>query len=223
MKRTASKYEITVVWMYGTPGHGRGLVDAMAWFGCKQPLKKEIITNDIWFHTAEEMTEFLINHFEDDKEKEYYCISAKTTAEKRSKPNGEHILTPCMIYRLIDVNKEGRFIRKLYLDETKLEELFEKEDHPEDVSNIDLEEAEYENEDWSLNQDTVFELIEPGTFVAVRSSTNAFEPFYLIEIVDKGIASYNITDSYGHMILKCERYAEGIYLEKQTDFIRNST
>ena len=39
------------------------------------------------------MTEFLINHFEDDKEKEYYCISVKTTAEKRSKPNGEHFDT----------------------------------------------------------------------------------------------------------------------------------
>ena len=118
-------------------------------------------------------------------------------------------MTPCMIYRLIAVNKEGRFIRKLYLDEIKLEELF--------VSNIDLEEAEYENEDWSLNQDPVFELMEPGTFVAVRSSTNAFEPFYLIEIVDKGIASYNITDSYGHMIIKGKRYAEGIYLEKQIE------
>ena len=39
MKKLAEKYEIIVCWCYGVPGHGRGLVDAMSSFGCKQPLK----------------------------------------------------------------------------------------------------------------------------------------------------------------------------------------
>lgn len=36
MKNLAMKYKIKIVWFYGEPGHGRGLVDAMSMFveGC---------------------------------------------------------------------------------------------------------------------------------------------------------------------------------------------
>ena len=99
MKMCAQKYGITVVWMYGTQGRGRGLVDAMAWFGCKQPLKKDIITNDSWFDTAGEMTVFLKSHFDGNNSKEYYCIEPNITAEKRSTQQEERILKPCIVYR----------------------------------------------------------------------------------------------------------------------------
>ena len=36
----ARKYDIQITWSYGEPGHGKGLVDAMAWFGAKGPLRK---------------------------------------------------------------------------------------------------------------------------------------------------------------------------------------
>ena len=56
-------YHIHIDWFFGEPGHGRGLIDAMAWFGCKDGLmRKEIISNDAWFLNAQEMTLFLKNH-----------------------------------------------------------------------------------------------------------------------------------------------------------------
>ena len=45
----AKKYNIQIIFFYGEAGHGKGLIDAMAWFGCKGPLRKEIVTNDTWF------------------------------------------------------------------------------------------------------------------------------------------------------------------------------
>ena len=59
MKKLASEFGITIVWFYGEPGHGRGLVDAMSSFGCKQQLRHEIVTNDNWFDNAESMVDFL--------------------------------------------------------------------------------------------------------------------------------------------------------------------
>ena len=37
---------------------------------------------------------------------------------------------------------------------------------------------------FSLNQDTVFELVEPGTFVGMRSPHNATEPFFIAEFIN---------------------------------------
>ena len=42
MKKLASDFGIPVVWFYGEPGHGHGLVDAMSSFGCKQQPHKKI-------------------------------------------------------------------------------------------------------------------------------------------------------------------------------------
>ena len=41
---------------------------------------------------------------------------------------------------------------------------------------------------FSLNQVTVFELVEPGTFIWVGSLHNAIEPFFIVEVVSKGAA-----------------------------------
>ena len=59
MKKIAAEFGITVVWFYGEPGYGHGLVDAMSSFGCKQQLRHEIVTNDAWFANVEQMVQFL--------------------------------------------------------------------------------------------------------------------------------------------------------------------
>ena len=55
LKMLAQKYQIVFAWFYGEAGHGRGLVDAMSSFGCKQQLKYEIVANDGWFPGAIQM------------------------------------------------------------------------------------------------------------------------------------------------------------------------
>ena len=40
----AKKYNIQIIFFYDEAGHGRGIIDAMAWFCCHGPLQKEILT-----------------------------------------------------------------------------------------------------------------------------------------------------------------------------------
>ena len=92
MKLLPTKYNITICWFYGVPGHGKGLVDAMSSFGVKQPLKHEIITKDKWFPSAPRMVLFLEQHFEDlgDYSKEYHLIDEEETSKIMARKQGEY-------------------------------------------------------------------------------------------------------------------------------------
>ena len=75
----------TIILYYGVNGHGRGLVDAMSGFGVNTPLKREIITNDFMFRTAEELCEYLEHRFENDESKLYVYIPEDALASLRSR------------------------------------------------------------------------------------------------------------------------------------------
>ena len=54
-KKLAFEIQKPVIICYGAAGHGRGLVDAMSSFGIKAPLRKDIITDDFYWSTAEDL------------------------------------------------------------------------------------------------------------------------------------------------------------------------
>ena len=74
----SKKFNIQLVWFYGEAGYGRGLIDAMAWFGCKGPLRHAVIAHDQWFPTASSMVSYLSNYFyeKNDKSKFHSLITA---------------------------------------------------------------------------------------------------------------------------------------------------
>ena len=92
MKELAKEFQLLVCWFYGEPGHGKGTIDAMSPFGCKTPLRKDIIRNDNWFENAEKIEDSLKTHFEGDDTKHHYLVDAEMTAEKRQKTRGAHII-----------------------------------------------------------------------------------------------------------------------------------
>ena len=65
-----------------------------------------------------------------------------------------------------------------------------------------------------LHQITVFEIIEPGTFIRMKSPPNTIEPFFIAEILWKGTAKEDLHNENGHILLEGEIYAEINYLEK---------
>ena len=86
------------------------------------------------------------------------------------------------------------------------------------VSNIDEEHDDDDNQTepaFCLNHDTILELVDPGTFVGVRSHPNAIEPFFIVEVFNKGVAQEGMPDTNGHYILSGEQYAEIGYLQKK--------
>ena len=90
MKELARKFNITVAWFYGEAGYGKGLVDTMSSFGCKQPITNVIITEDKWFQSASEIVSYLKEHFNNDPSKEHH-INAASLAECRKLEANEHI------------------------------------------------------------------------------------------------------------------------------------
>ena len=110
MKKVAMDFGITVVWFYSEPGHGRGLVDAMLSFGCKQQLRHKIIISDSWFLNADHLVQFLKKYFSGNNSKEYYCVDAADIAQMRTKERGEYVLEPCRQFHVIAVNQKGEFI-----------------------------------------------------------------------------------------------------------------
>ena len=81
--------------------------------------------------------------------------------------------------------------------------------HVQDIDILD-EIADYEIE---INQDTLFELVEPGTYNGLRSPSNAIGPFFVAEVNNQGKANESISDSFGHNILAGEKFAKVFYLQ----------
>ena len=61
-----------------------------------------------------------------------------------------------------------------------------------DNNNYDDDDDEYEDDDlvdsYPLRQDTVFELLEPRTFVGLWNPQNAIEPFLIAKVTSKDVA-----------------------------------
>ena len=107
------KCNIQIIFFYGEAGHGRGLIDAMAWFGCKGPLRKEIVTNDPWFSNADVMHSFLSKNFESDPSKKYFLISEHNTADKRKEGRKEQKIKGSSKARVISFNPDGKTFQKM--------------------------------------------------------------------------------------------------------------
>ena len=80
MKKLVIEHSIKIIWFYGEPGHGCGLVEAMSSFGCKSQLRSEIITNDSWFESTEQMVKCLKDYFQSDDSKEHFLVDAAESA-----------------------------------------------------------------------------------------------------------------------------------------------
>ena len=105
--KIAKKYNIRINWMFGEAGHGRGLIDAMAWFGCKGPMRKQIL-EDKWFSNATEMHEWLSKHFEEHSNKEYHLICPEGMASTRKAGREERIIIGCRSSHVLSFFPDGQ-------------------------------------------------------------------------------------------------------------------
>ena len=106
---------------------------------------------------------------------------AAETANIRANKRGE------FEFHVISVNKDGIFSKMLHFTNPDIvTTIFDLDNDENHNANTD-EEADDDQIDestFSLNQDTVFELVEPGTFVGMRSPHNATEPFFIAEFIN---------------------------------------
>ena len=213
MKAVAMKYQVHVIWFYGEPGHDRGLIDAMSSFGCKAPLRQGIL-NDMWFHNACEMVDFLNREFQDDISKFYSLVDDKQNAVARKLPRAEHPIDGCRKMHMISVDQYGDWVTKTVLGEND-NQLFSLElnNYYEEDYYSEIDEHIAENNDVCNTLQLKFDFIEPGTYVASRTPISC-ESFYLFKITSKHLADDYLTDPHGHTIAKGESYFVGCIFEK---------
>ena len=110
--------------------------------------------------------------------------------------------------------KDEGYVLNLSFFETQLLTNITKDNHEENEDNE--EEGE---EDIVVREvhriEYLYDVIDSGTFVAMRCPANSLEQFFVGEVLMKEMAVENINDSNGHFILKGEKYLEVQYLEKK--------
>ena len=225
MSKLAAKYQCNVFWFYGEAGHGRGLVDAMSSFGCKKILRDAIVSEDVWFHNASEMTDFLKCNNSGPTTKEYYFIDEAETAKLRRKKKQDLKRAGCMSFCMMAVNSQGQWMVRDNLDINDEKLVNMKFDEPEEMYDINTIEYHdiFDEEDVVASMapipdevclPIIYEMIEPGTFVGIRSGEVTMEEFYVAEVVFKKVADDYVSDNHGHRIGKGQPYVCVNYLEK---------
>ena len=163
----------------------------MSSFGCKSPMRNDIMSQDRWFPDAD-MINFLKDHFEkkDDNTKAYYFVDKNHTAALRRKPCHEYIVKGCRKFHLIAVNPKGELITIKHYNDENISNL----NFSFDCSNIseeytpELTAEEDCVQNFEQNPHKLFHVIEPFTFFSLLSPSNSIELFFLAEVLDKGKA-----------------------------------
>ena len=70
----AKKLNKPVIVYYGVKGHGKGLVDAMSGFGVKTPLRRAIVTSDVFFDSAEKVWKYFSESVDQTSNKIYRLV-----------------------------------------------------------------------------------------------------------------------------------------------------
>ena len=91
---------------------------------------------------------------------------------------------------------------------------YDEEEEEEEEEETEVEEGA---EDQQQNHPPLmYELIEAGTHVALRSSSMSSELFYICKVIEKKQAAEEMTDLCGHTIIKDEYCVKVNYLEVQS-------
>ena len=175
-------------------------------------MRKEIVTRDVWFKNAKEMHTFLDEHFKDDPSKEYVIIDEEETAELRKKGREERKVNGCKGSHVMSFFPDGTSIKiwktlKDFMQGTEA-------DSYDTVDGGDTVEGDEDVDDteevvWceSIETTDMYNLIDVGSFVAIRATSKSVELFHLMKVIEKGIAENNISDSsMEHCVLKGEPY-----------------
>ena len=151
----------------------------------------------------------------------YYQILAKESLDDDRENRQELFIAGCRKNRMISFHPSGKFQTKRHI--CSCEECclgnFELCIQDVEVHHYELDDDELDNlDEMDLVPSIVderYEFIEPGSYAALFSTPNSFEPFIMFEVRNKSIAKDDIVDFYGHIAKKGEKYITGIYLEKK--------
>ena len=159
-------------------------------------------------------------------------ISEHNTADKRKEGREEQKIKGSSKTHVISFNPDGKIFQKWetvkdFLDQKELE-LEEDEPDVNEMEGDQFEEQEAQDPTWleSIEVNDIYNMIERGSFVAIRAEPNSHEMFHVMMVQDKHIAKENIEDaskentedaSKEHCIVKGEPYLVGKWFSFQKE------
>ena len=228
--RLAALNKKIIIGYYGVKGHGKGLVDAMSGFGLKTPLRRAIVTSDIFFDNAETVHKYFVELMGNDSSKIYRLIEGLEHGEHDQLeikgcqklhmiayfPNGDIQIKEnmcscdkCLVGKFVQCNEEkGKLYKKGNADDASSDS--------EDYSLGDNE-SDSGSDDEFVNVDSILNGIDPGSYIGIYSSENANELFYLCLVRSINRTPVDITDRNNHFVPAGSVYAVCSYLEKVSE------
>ena len=189
----------------------------MSGFSVKSPLRREIVTNDFMFNTAEELMSFLQNTFKDDDHKYYKTISSDLIEQCRKNKGDGIVLDGCRKSRMISLFPNEEWQIKRHLCNCKFCVVGEfrmcQKDGEEGIIEGETDYLSLLDETDAIESD-MFTFIETDSYVALCSTPDSLELFYILKVNEKDVANDDKIDIYGHVIQKGAHYIKGFYLEK---------
>ena len=212
----AAERGVPVVWCYGVSGHGKGLVNAMSGFGVKGPLRKAVVTEDVFYDNANDILTYLNSQFSKDSTKMHYEINSE---EINSVTSSAVIIKDVRKQHIIAFYPDGRiyvkenicscyeclhgdllncqFEPRQQVNSKIVESISDVESDNEDES-----EESKETEQQEMRGNLVLEMIECNSFIAIFSPPNSSELFYICKGFDFRIADHQLEDEFQHMLFQ---------------------
>lgn len=229
IQELANEKNITIIRIYGAAGHGKGIIDAMSSFGVKAILRQTIIGTDSWFKDSEEMVEFLAEQKKCDTKFVYRNIYPNDLSIHRLTKKKSIKIVGCSKIHLLCFRKEKEILLKNVLcncenclmlqfdkcnkTETEMQNAAYNVPSDGEVLEDEIEDRQVENEG-KISDEQVYEFITENSFITVYSPSISTDPFFVVLVENKSVATEKLTDANGHVILEGEQYFEGRYLEK---------
>ena len=108
----ANEFSLRIIGTYGAAGHGKGAIDVISSFSVKNILRKDIVTQDVFFNNFYDMVEYLAS-----KNPQYYynIIPAKIVVLARQKDGSRIEIQGCMKQHFIIFKSDEKYICLEYL------------------------------------------------------------------------------------------------------------
>ena len=198
----------------------------MSAFGVKSTLSRAVITKNLHYNSVEDIHQYLSDLFKDDRTKFYTILTSEDI--ESFKNNSPLIIKGCRKLHMLSFFPGGSIQSKINIcsrkscikgdflscltekgktvqqvieandDDSTTESEFE--NNYDDDDDDDDDDAESDAEAHKLRSESVNSVLTKNTTIALYSSSNSLELFYLCKVIDFGVAIESMVDEYNHII-----------------------
>ena len=189
LQKISDFYNCVIVYIYGAAGNGKGLIDAMSAFGCKNLLRMDILGEDAWWADRKVMCEHLQR--KGDTRMLYCHIPAWKTNENR-KENAEIVMNGCTKHHLFiyTPNEKAPKMKQFLCDcemclQFRFEECEKKNEERNEDAVVEIERElcrlDEDNPDAdTLDDSPAYNFIEVPAFVSMLSNDKNHKLFCIL-------------------------------------------